>query len=320
MLRRQVDELLQRQMQRRLAGQQRQPPNSRSPVTRPHRAVAVSQSRGYGGGRELASDRPSLRLRPNRERSLKRRHPWVFSGAVAEVDGRRHRVTPCWCAAATARRSASAPTAPSRRSGRACGRSIPTHAVDDAFVAGRVVAAAARRERAAGRRHRLGAAGVQRGRRRARPGGRPLRRHHRRASSPPPAPMPGATCWPMRCCALPGCGVRVRTQRCRRARTRRARRAHRAVARRRPVSRPRRQRGRFRFAVDVAGGHKTGFYLDQRNARCAVADVAEWSAGAQRVLVHRRVQRHRRRTRRGERHVASIRPARRSPSPHATPN
>ena len=36
----------------------------------------------------------------------------------------------------------------------------------------------------------------------------------------------------------------------------------------------------FRFAVDVAGGHKTGFYLDQRDARAA---VASWAAG-RRVL------------------------------------
>ena len=31
----------------------------------------------------------------------------------------------------------------------------------------------------------------------------------------------------------------------------------------------------FRFAVDVAGGHKTGFYLDQRDARAEVARLAE---------------------------------------------
>ena len=29
----------------------------------------------------------TIRLRPNRERSLARRHPWVFSGAIAAVDG-----------------------------------------------------------------------------------------------------------------------------------------------------------------------------------------------------------------------------------------
>lgn len=30
---------------------------------------------------------PSIVLRPNRERSLRRRHPWIFSGGVAEVRG-----------------------------------------------------------------------------------------------------------------------------------------------------------------------------------------------------------------------------------------
>jgi 23S rRNA (cytosine1962-C5)-methyltransferase len=30
---------------------------------------------------------PTVRLKPGRERSLKRRHPWVFSGAIAGVDG-----------------------------------------------------------------------------------------------------------------------------------------------------------------------------------------------------------------------------------------
>jgi len=29
----------------------------------------------------------TLWLRPNRERSIKRHHPWIFSGAVARVDG-----------------------------------------------------------------------------------------------------------------------------------------------------------------------------------------------------------------------------------------
>ncbi|MBI4189138.1 MAG: class I SAM-dependent methyltransferase [Betaproteobacteria bacterium] len=31
---------------------------------------------------------PRLRLKPSREKSLKRRHPWVFSGAVAKVTGK----------------------------------------------------------------------------------------------------------------------------------------------------------------------------------------------------------------------------------------
>jgi len=28
---------------------------------------------------------PSVRLRPGRQKSLARRHPWIFSGAIAEV-------------------------------------------------------------------------------------------------------------------------------------------------------------------------------------------------------------------------------------------
>jgi len=35
----------------------------------------------------MPASTPTLWLRPGRERSLKRRHPWVFSGAVARVDG-----------------------------------------------------------------------------------------------------------------------------------------------------------------------------------------------------------------------------------------
>ena len=38
--------------------------------------------------------------------------------------------------------------------------------------------------------------------------------------------------------------------------------------------------GRWRYAVDVTGGHKTGFYLDQRHARGAI----ELLAGGRRVL------------------------------------
>ena len=38
--------------------------------------------------------------------------------------------------------------------------------------------------------------------------------------------------------------------------------------------------GRWRYAVDVTGGHKTGFYLDQRHARRAIGELA----GGRRVL------------------------------------
>ncbi len=35
----------------------------------------------------MPSQNPTITLNPGREKSLLRRHPWVFSGAVARVDG-----------------------------------------------------------------------------------------------------------------------------------------------------------------------------------------------------------------------------------------
>src|SRR3990172_11785735 len=35
----------------------------------------------------MSSKKPQLILKPGREKSLLRQHPWVFSGAVAEVRG-----------------------------------------------------------------------------------------------------------------------------------------------------------------------------------------------------------------------------------------
>ena len=36
------------------------------------------------------SGAPQLTLKPGRERSLLRRHPWIFSGAIADVRGAPH--------------------------------------------------------------------------------------------------------------------------------------------------------------------------------------------------------------------------------------
>jgi 23S rRNA G2069 N7-methylase RlmK/C1962 C5-methylase RlmI len=33
------------------------------------------------------AENPALYLKPGREKSVLRRHPWIFSGAVARVDG-----------------------------------------------------------------------------------------------------------------------------------------------------------------------------------------------------------------------------------------
>ena len=35
----------------------------------------------------MASIEPKIWLKPGREKSLRRRHPWVFSGAIARVEG-----------------------------------------------------------------------------------------------------------------------------------------------------------------------------------------------------------------------------------------
>jgi hypothetical protein len=51
---------------------------------------------GVGTGEFVAAQRAErggssmnkLILKPGREKSLKRRHPWVFSGAVAKVQGK----------------------------------------------------------------------------------------------------------------------------------------------------------------------------------------------------------------------------------------
>ena len=58
----------------------------------------------------------------------------------------------------------------------------------------------------------------------------------------------------------------------------------------------------WRFGVDVADGHKTGFYLDQRDNRKLFADSVRHfgcRARAQLLLLHRRLQRRRARRRRG---------------------
>ena len=72
----------------------------------------------------------ALILKKGREKSLKRRHPWIFSGAVEKVErqaGRakrvevRDRAARCWRAP---------PTARSRRSARGSGPSMPAEQVD----------------------------------------------------------------------------------------------------------------------------------------------------------------------------------------------
>ena len=108
---------------------------------------------------QLDSDPNSFRivLKPGREKSLRHRHPWIFSGAIERVegepgdgrDGRGRRAT-------TAPSSRAPRIARARRSARASGRSIATEAIDAAFL-----------ERAARSRRSTRRDALRRGQRRA---------------------------------------------------------------------------------------------------------------------------------------------------------
>jgi 23S rRNA (cytosine1962-C5)-methyltransferase len=37
-----------------------------------------------------------LILKPGKERSVIRRHPWIFAGSVERLEGRARPGTPCW--------------------------------------------------------------------------------------------------------------------------------------------------------------------------------------------------------------------------------
>ena len=63
-----------------------------------------------------------LILKPGREKSLKRRHPWIFSGAIAKSKASPNRARRSKCARAMARCSRSRLTARIRRSARERGR------------------------------------------------------------------------------------------------------------------------------------------------------------------------------------------------------
>ena len=208
----------------------------------------------------------TLWLRPNRERSLKRWHPWVFSGAVAQVDGSPSPGDTVLVCASDGTDFGYAAYSPASQI-RARMWTFDTQQTDrlTAFVAARVTAAADRRDAlSVDRHHRLGAPGVQRGRRRARTDRRSLRRHRR-------LPVHHGRCRSVarrarrRARRTPRRHVGVRAQRCRRTRAGRARpRGSVCCAARAPSPDLVAHEAGFRFAVDVEGGHKTGFYLDQR--------------------------------------------------------
>jgi len=227
---------------------------------------------------------PVLWLRPSRERSLQRWHPWVFSGAVARVEGAPGVGATVVVRASDGTQLGYAAYSPDSQI-RARMWTFDTAApVDDAFVRARVAASAARRA------HLLAG---------------PTDSHDTGSHDTDSARIvfseadgvpgliadrygdtvvcqfttAGAEAWREVLAdalfELPGVKcVYERSD---------------ADVREREGLRPRvgllrgtepspdlvANESGFRFAVDVAGGHKTGFYLDQRDARAEVARLAE---------------------------------------------
>ena len=216
---------------------------------------------------------PSLWLRPDRDRSLLRRHPWVFSGAVARVEGSPAPGATVTVRAADGTVMGSAAYSPESQIRARIWTFDPAAVVDDVLVAGAVRAAAERRSDLLG-------------------GGTDSARIVFSEADGVPGLVAdrygdtvvcqfttaGAEAWREVLAdslfALPGVEcVYERSD---------------ADVREREGLPPRvgLLRGKqpspdlvaheagFRFAVDAAGGHKTGFYLDQRNARAEVARLA----------------------------------------------
>ena len=233
----------------------------------------------------VTSWRPTgtVRLRPGRERSVERRHPWVFSGAIADVTG-----DPAPGDTVVVEASSGAPLglgaySPASQIRVRMWATDPDATIDDSFVASRVVAAAERRRRlldpasavptdsarlvfsegddlpglTADRYGdtvvvQLTSVGAERFR-------EPIA--DALASMPDVASVFERSDADVR--EREGLGPRVGL-------LRGAQPSADLVA----------HEGRWRYAVDVAGGHKTGFYLDQREARAA---IPRFAAGA-RVL------------------------------------
>jgi 23S rRNA (cytosine1962-C5)-methyltransferase len=216
---------------------------------------------------------PSIVLKPGRERSLLRRHPWIFSGAVASVE--RNPQPGETVAVRTAGGDVVAQAAFSAASQiRARVWSLdPADVIDDAFVARRVVTSAQRR------------AGL-------------LDAHTDSArlvfSEADGVPglvadrygdvvvcqitSAGAERWREACADALGSltGVTSVFERSDAEMREREDIPMRVGAMRGPEP-PRElvaHERAWNFAVDVAEGHKTGFYLDQRDARDAVARIA----------------------------------------------
>ena len=214
----------------------------------------------------------SLRLRAGRERSLKRRHPWIFSGSVARVAGHPEPGDTVVVEAADGTFLAHAAYSPSSQIVARVWSFDEGDVIDDAFVAHRITASAARRSpllaRTNGARLVFSEAdGV--------PG---LIADRYGAFVVVELTTAGAERWrdtiADTLAGLPGVdGVYERSD----IDVRQREGLEQRVGLLRGVEPPELltiEEDGATFAVDVRRGHKTGFYLDQRESRSAIADLA----------------------------------------------
>ena len=214
----------------------------------------------------------SLRLRAGRERSLKRRHPWIFSGSVARVAGRPEPGDTVVVEASDGTFLAHAAYSPSSQIVARVWSFDEGDVVDDAFVAHRITTSAMRRSPLLARTNAARlvfseADGV--------PG---LIADRYGAFVVVELTTAGAERWrdtiAESLAGLPGVeGVYERSD----IDVRRREGLEQRVGRLRGVEPPDLlsiEEDGATYAVDVRRGHKTGFYLDQRESRRAIADLA----------------------------------------------
>ena len=216
---------------------------------------------------------PVVTLRSNRERSLLRQHPWVFSGAISDVDGDPEPGDTVRVVDHDGGFLAWAAYSPESQIRVRAWSFREDDVIDEAFVAGRIAASAARRDA-------LFASGTD-----------SARLVFSEADGIPglvadrygdvvviQLTTVGADAWREVIAdalfSLPG--VRTVYERSDAdVRDREGLEARVGLLRGHPAGADlTATEGRFRYAVDVSAGHKTGFYLDQRHARTAIGGLA----------------------------------------------
>ena len=96
---------------------------------------------------------PALVLKPGREKSLSRHHPWVFSGAVARIEGGPASGDTVEIRAATGKTLAQAAYSPRSRIRARAWSFDPGETVDEAFLRARIARALGLRAQLAAARH-----------------------------------------------------------------------------------------------------------------------------------------------------------------------